>query len=78
MPRVARIVKAAFLNFFNDEAFTLAAALAFYTALSLAPLAVILVSITSFVGANVREGIVSEVRVLIGHVWLSVRTTRPP
>ena len=59
-------IKAAIVNFIYDDAFTLAGALAFYTMLSLAPLAVILVSVAAFLGQDAQKAIVDEITVLIG------------
>jgi len=53
-------------SFINDDAPTLAAALAFYAALSLAPLLLVLISITGFMGGDLQERIVGQVEQMAG------------
>lgn len=60
------ILKTAIAQFFEDDVPTLAASLSFFTALSLAPLLVILVSVTDFMGAEWQTKLVNEIARLIG------------
>ncbi len=62
------IPKDAVFEFFGDSAFTYGAAMAFYTMLSLAPLMILVLSITSVFAEteSVRSEIVSQVRVVVG------------
>lgn len=60
------VVRLAVLDFFEDEATTLGAALAFYTALSFAPLIVLLITVTTFLGDDVRQQLLGQVRNLMG------------
>jgi membrane protein len=53
-------------NFSRDEIITLAAALAFFAVLSLAPLLLILVSVTALIGADVQQRIVQQVEEIAG------------
>jgi membrane protein len=60
------VTKAAVLDFFRDDSMTLAAALAYYTALSIAPLLVLLVWAASAMGPGARDSLVKELVSLIG------------
>ena len=62
------IPKDAVFEFFADSAFTYGAAMAFYTMLSLAPLMILVLSITSVFAEteSVRSEIVAQVRVIVG------------
>jgi membrane protein len=60
------VVKTAFTSFFKDDAMTLGAALAYYTALSIAPLLVLLVWATSALGPKMQDKLVNELVGLIG------------
>jgi len=53
-------------NFFVDDSFTLAAALAFYAILSLAPLLVLLLTILGFLGSDTQQRIIDQTKYLIG------------
>ena len=53
--------------FIKHDLLTLAAALAFYTALSLAPLLLITVAVFGILGADLRVQLVSQVHALIGN-----------
>jgi membrane protein len=53
-------------DFVDDDAMTLGAALAFYTALSLAPLLVLLVWFASFLGENTQQQLVSQIQGVVG------------
>jgi membrane protein len=60
------ILTVAVAQFFDDDVPTLAASLSFFTALSLAPLLVILVSVTDFMGPEWQARLVDEIARLIG------------
>lgn len=49
-----RMVKSAAADFMDDNAMTLGASLAFYSALSLAPLLVILITLASLLGSDTQ------------------------
>ncbi len=55
------VIKSAASGFMNDDAMSLAAALSFYAALSLAPLLVLLITIAGFLGENVQAGIERQI-----------------
>lgn len=61
-----RILGSAARGFIADNVPMLAAALAFYTALSLAPLLIIFISVTGYLGRAAQERILQEVLVLAG------------
>ena len=61
-----RILTQAVTRFFEDDVPTLAASLSFFTALSLAPLLVILISVTDFMGPEWQTKLVNEIARLIG------------
>lgn len=72
LPRVlVRAVRA----FVRDDAVKLAAALAFYTALALSPLTVVVLGILSLLGQHAEAQLVSEVDALIGREGASVVQT---
>lgn len=50
----------------QDDIFDMAASLAFYTALSLAPLLVLLLTFLSFVGEGFREELLTQIQNLVG------------
>ena len=56
----------AVVEFIEDNALTLAAALSFYTALSLSPLMVILVSVGGLLGPGMQDRLVEQITVMIG------------
>lgn len=60
------ILRETYQNFFDDDALTLAAALAFYSALSLAPLLIILFWMASFLGEKTQQDLVTQIVGLIG------------
>lgn len=64
--RLLKTFKDALWNFFEDDAVTYAASVAFFTALSLSPLLVLLLSISSFIGAGAREKLVHQLVELLG------------
>ena len=53
-------------DFLEDDCLSLAGALAFYTALSLAPLIVILLRIASMLGEGTQERFVGQIQGLVG------------
>jgi hypothetical protein len=64
-----RLLKATIAKFTKDDAFSLSAALAYYTLLSLAPLLVLLVGIAGLVWGNdatAQERFLNELRPLVG------------
>jgi membrane protein len=58
--------KRAIWNLFADDGFTLAAALAFYAILSLAPLLVLAVTVLGFLGESTQQRITTHAESLIG------------
>ncbi|MGZ3723530.1 MAG: YihY/virulence factor BrkB family protein [Bdellovibrionales bacterium] len=53
-------------KFIADDTTTLAASLAFYTALSLAPLLILFVSVSARLGTDLQQGLISQVNDLAG------------
>jgi membrane protein len=64
--KVFHIVKRTLSEFSADEAMTRAAALAFYSALSFAPLLVLLLWTTALLGPSAEEALLQQVHQLIG------------
>jgi len=60
------ILKSAVFDFAEDDAMTLAAALAFYAALSMAPLLLILLAVTSLLGPDVQKQVIEQVQNTVG------------
>ncbi len=60
------IPKRAGLEFADDDGFTLAAALAFYAMLSLAPLLVLTVTVFGYLGPDTRQQVIEQAKSLIG------------
>jgi len=60
------LIKQTINNFFSDEVMTGAAALAFYSALSLAPLVLLFVSVAGMLGNNAQAAIVQQFGALVG------------
>lgn len=50
----------------HDDLFNLAAALSYYTALSLAPLLILLITFVSFLGPGFREELLDQIQALVG------------
>lgn len=67
-----RIVWRAVVEFMVDDAWTQAAALAFYTSLSLAPLLILLIHVTSYLGGGFELRVLQEIRQLAGPQVASV------
>lgn len=63
---IFKIIKNTFGSFFEDDAFSLSASLAFYTLLSLSPLLVILISIAGYIGPETQNKIVLEIENVVG------------
>ena len=61
-----RMVKSAVVDFVNDNAMTLGAALAFYAALSIAPLLLIVIAVTSLLGPDVQKQVVQQIQNTVG------------
>ncbi len=60
------LLKEVFSNFVSNDSISAAAALSFYTALSLAPLVLFFVSLTGMAGFQTQEAIISEFEKLSG------------
>jgi membrane protein len=58
--------KKGILDFFRDDSFTLAAALAFYAMLSLAPLLVLALTVLGFLDTGLQQRIIDQTKYLIG------------
>lgn len=63
---VFSVVKEAGGNFLKDQALVFAASLAFYTALSLAPLLVVLIGIMGLLGPDAQQNLVEQIRSTVG------------
>jgi membrane protein len=61
-----KMLKSAAVDFGRDDAMTLAAALAFYGALSMAPLLLILLAVTSLLGPNVQQSVIQQIQNTVG------------
>jgi membrane protein len=61
-----RAVKSALFAFADDNAMTLGAALAFYAALSTAPLLLILIAVTSLLAPDVQSRVVQQIENTVG------------
>lgn len=66
MKRFWTVIKRAGADFIADDAMTQAGAVAFYAALSLAPLLLLFIVGTSFLGEGAQEGIKSSIRSIAG------------
>lgn len=60
------MLKKAVWNIFEDDIFTLAGAVAFFATLSIAPLLVLLLSVTGLFSASFHQEIVAELNLLLG------------
>jgi membrane protein len=65
-PRLYKITKDAVVSFFEDQALTHAAAIAFYTVLSLAPILVLFLWVTSALGPDMQAQLTQHLSSLIG------------
>jgi membrane protein len=61
-----QMVKSALFDFSDDNAMTLGAALAFYAALSIAPLLLILIAVTSLLGPDLQKRMIGQVEHTVG------------
>lgn len=66
MKRIGRLIVTAVRQFMADDAFTLAAALAFYTLLSLTPLLVFLLVAVGQIGPDAQQETVQRIEALFG------------
>ena len=60
------ISKATVTELVDDDALTLGAALAFYTALGMSPLLVLLLWLTTFLGEGTRQQVVAQIQGAVG------------
>jgi membrane protein len=60
------MLKSAVADFSSDDAMSLAAALAFYGALSLAPLLLIFLAVTSLLGPDIQEQMIQQIQSVVG------------
>ena len=67
MKSTLTLIKRTFTAFGEDDCLSLAGALAFYTALSLAPLLVILLRIASLLGEGAQQSFVGQVQNVVGN-----------
>lgn len=65
-PGILLMLKNAAMHIFEDDIFTLAGAVAFFATLSIAPLMVILLSVTGLFSASFHQEIVAELELLLG------------
>lgn len=63
---ILRILKQAVANFFDDNVGTLSAGLAFYSALSLAPLLIMLLAATEFLSEEMAELVIAQIQNFVG------------
>jgi membrane protein len=66
MNRVWTMLKESFREFSEDEAMSRAAALAFYTALGLAPTILLVLAVTAFLGEGAKEAMIQQVGSTVG------------
>lgn len=66
MAKTAKFIRLFFMKFSKDDTTTLAASLAFYTALSLAPLVILFVTISSQFSLELQHSFVSEAEIVVG------------
>ena len=59
--KILRLLKDAIFKFFEDDAITLAGSVAFFTALSMAPLIVILIGVGGFFGEQIHNNLIDEI-----------------
>ena len=60
------VVKATVAEFVEDDAMTLAAALAYYTALGLSPMFILLIWLATFAGEDMQQRVVAQLQGLVG------------
>jgi membrane protein len=61
-----QMLKSAVADFSSDDAMSLAAALAFYAALSMAPLLLIFLAVTSLLGPEIQERMIQQMQTVVG------------
>jgi len=66
VPGILVMLKNAAMHIFEDDIFTLAGAVAFFATLSIAPLMVVLLSVTGLFSASFHQEIVAELELLLG------------
>ena len=60
------VAKATVSEFVDDDCMTLAAALAYYTALGLSPMLVLLIWLATFAGEDMQQRLVGDIQALVG------------
>ncbi len=63
---IFRVLKQAIRNFFDDNVVTLSAGLAFYSALSLAPLLMMLLAATEFLSDELAASVIAQIHLFVG------------
>ncbi len=61
-----QILKASFAGFSTDDVMSLAAALAFYAALSMAPLLLIFLAVSSLLGPDIQQRMIQQMQSVVG------------
>ncbi len=61
-----QMLKSAVADFSSDDAMSLAAALAFYAALSMAPLLLIFLAVSSLLGPDLQERMIQQMQAVVG------------
>jgi membrane protein len=61
-----RMLKASLADFSRDDAMSLAAALAFYAALSMAPLLLIFLAVSSLLGPDIQKQMIQQMQSVVG------------
>lgn len=64
--RIWKVTKTSVSSFVEDDAMSLSAALAFYTALSMAPLLVLLLRVASWFGEGTQQKMTSQIQGMVG------------
>ncbi|MFO7915407.1 MAG: YihY/virulence factor BrkB family protein [Candidatus Krumholzibacteriales bacterium] len=72
VPGILLTLKKAALDIFEDDIFTLAGAVAFFATLSIAPLMVLLLSVTGLFSASFHQEMVAELELLLGPAALRI------
>jgi membrane protein len=63
---IFRVLKQAITDFFKDDVVTLSAGLAFYSALSLAPLLMMLLAATEFLSDELADSVIAQIQAFVG------------
>src|SRR5512146_289431 len=61
-----QMLKSAVADFSRDDAMSLAAALAFYAALSMAPLLLIFLAVSSLLGPDIQQQMIQQMQGVVG------------